>query len=277
MSAVAGPGRPPLTWNLLGRGRDEIRVRADGYARVSREWAVGGATGAGVRVCLLDSGIEPNHPRIGPVQGWYGTVAGPDGEPEVRKVDPGDASGHGTACASVIRSIAPECDLHSVRVIESFAGTGEALLAGLRWAVEGDFDVINISLSTTRRRYVAPLRELLDQAYFTGKLVVAAAHNLAVESYPWRFSSVLSVGTHGERRPDLILYNPNPPVEFFAHGLDVEVGWLGGSTVRVTGNSFAAPHLTGYCALIRSKHPQLTNFQVRNTLYLMSDNVEDRS
>ncbi|HEY9473583.1 MAG TPA: S8 family serine peptidase, partial [Mycobacteriales bacterium] len=203
MSAFAEPGRPPLTWNLLGRSVDDIRLRADGYARMSREWAVGGATGAGVRVCLLDSGIEADHPRIGPVQGWYGAVAGPDGDLEVRKVEPGDTSGHGTACASVIRSIAPECELHSVRVMESFAGTGDALLAGLRWAVDGDFDVINISMSTTRRRYVGPLRELLDQAYFSGKLVVAAAHNLAVESYPWRFSSVLSVGSHGAGCPDL--------------------------------------------------------------------------
>ncbi len=80
-------------------------------------------------------------------------------------------------------------------------------------------------------------------AYFNRTLLVAAAHNMPVESYPWRFSSVLSVGSHELEDPEAYFYNPTPPVEFFARGVEVEVPWLGGSTVRSTGNSFATPHI----------------------------------
>jgi subtilisin family serine protease len=96
---------------------------------------------------------------------------------------------------------------------------------------------------------------------------------MPVESFPWRFSSVLSVGSHELDRADAFFYNPSPPVEFFARGVDVEVAWTGGSTVRSTGNSFATPHMTGLCALIRAKHPELTPFQVKSVLYLTADNV----
>ena len=51
--------------------------------------------------------------------------------------------------------------------------------------------------------------------------------------------------------------NPEPPVELFARGVDVEVAWHGGETITATGNSFAAPHISGICALIRAKHPTL--------------------
>jgi len=68
-------------------------------------------------------------------------------------------------------------------------------------------------------------------------------------------------------------YNPNPPVEFFGRGVDVEVPWIGGSTIRCSGNSFATPHLTGICALILSKHPELTPFQLKSVLFLTATNV----
>lgn len=264
--------RPPLTWNLLDRSPADIELYADGRAAVTAEWALGGATGAGTRVCLIDSGVA-EHPLVGQLQGSYGAVPGPDGHARIEPCEPFDSCGHGTACAGVIRSLAPGCELVSVRVLGRLSGTGDALLAGLRWAVGQDFDVINLSLSTTRRAFVDALRELTDEAYFRRTLVVAAAHNLAVESFPWRFSSVLSVGSHAQPAPSLVLYNPRPPVEFFAHGVDVEVAWPGGGTSQVSGNSFAAPHVSGFCALIRGKHPQLTAFQVRNVLYLTAANV----
>src|SRR5262249_15887135 len=94
-----------------------------------------------------------------------------------------------------------------------------------------------------------------------------------VESYPWRFSSVISVGSHEEDDPTVLYYNPSPPVEFFAKGVDVEVAWLGGETLSASGNSFATPHVTGICALIRSKHPQLTPFPLTTVAALPSWNV----
>jgi subtilisin family serine protease len=94
-----------------------------------------------------------------------------------------------------------------------------------------------------------------------------------VESYPWRFSSVISVGSHERADSREYFYNPRPPVEFFARGLDVKVAWQGGATLTATGNSFATPHISGMCALIRSKHPSLTPFEVKHALYLTAANV----
>jgi subtilisin family serine protease len=268
--------RLPLTWNALGRNLDELEVQTDWPAPVTRDWAWGGATGRAVRVCVVDSGIEGDHPGVGPLQGSYAVLTTDGGEPEVREVESGDVCGHGTACAGIIRALAPECELYSVRVLgERFSSSGESFLAGLRWAVQQDFDVVNLSLSTTRPRFAQDLHAIADEAFFRGTVLVAAAHNTPVESYPWRFSSVISVGSHARRDPALVLYNPTPPVEFFAHGTDVDVAWLGGLRSRITGNSFATPHVTGYCALARSKHPGLTPFQVKSLLYLTADNVKD--
>jgi subtilisin len=270
---LSSPG-PSLTWNALGWTPEEITVAADWPARVTREWAWSGSSGRGVRVCLVDSGIDAGHPDVGPVQGSF-AVTGAGGEAVVESVAPGDSCGHGTACAGIIRSLAPECELYSVRVLGShYNATAEAFIAGLRWAVEQDFDVVNLSLSTTRRQFARELHALADQAYFAGTVLVAAAHNSPVESFPWRFASVISVGSHAVSDPSLVLYNPRPPVEFFAYGTNVDVAWPGGARTKITGNSLAAPHVAGYCALAMSKHLGLTSFQVKNLLYLTSHNVK---
>ena len=96
---------------------------------------------------------------------------------------------------------------------------------------------------------------------------------MPVESYPWRFSSVISVGSHEEPEPDTFFYNPAPPVEFFARGVDVELAWLGGGTINATGNSFATPHMAALCTLVLGKHPELTPFQLKSILYLTATNV----
>jgi subtilisin family serine protease len=152
-------------------------------------------------------------------------------------------------------------------------GSGAELLEGLRWAIEEGFNVINMSLSTTNHRHAGRLHELADRAYFRRTMLVASAHNMPVESFPWRFSSVISVGSHEDTDPFAYFYNPRPPVEFFARGVGVEAPWLGGGTLRVTGNSFATPHLTAICALILSKHPELTPFQLKSILFLTARNV----
>jgi len=160
-----------------------------------------------------------------------------------------------------------------VQVLNRFHGAGDAFITGLRWAIEQGFQVVNLSLSTTKRRYAEALHELADEAYFRGTMLVASAHNLPVESFPWRFASVISVGSHAQPDPDLVLYNSRPPVEFFAHGNNVSVAWVGGGSSTVSGNSFATPHISGLCARVLSTYPQLTPFQVKTIIYLASANV----
>jgi subtilisin len=274
MSARAHEADEELpAWSLPASAGESIQLPSAWPDDVTREWAWGGATGAGIRVCVLDSGVELDHPKIGTVQRSVAVTKVGD-EITIADDEAGDLCGHGTACAGIIRAIAPECELTSVRVLGAgYTGSAPVLLAGLEWAIEQRFEVINMSLSTTKRQYVDRLHELADAAYFKRTLLIASAHNMPVESFPWRFASVFSVGSHEEPDPLVLYANPHPPVEFFARGLNVEVAWLGGETITATGNSFATPHVTGICALVLSKHPELTPYQVKSVLHLTAGNV----
>jgi subtilisin family serine protease len=169
--------------------------------------------------------------------------------------------------------MAPDAELWDVCVLGPGAkGNSGALLAGIAWAVEQGCRVINLSLSTSKPEIAAVMRELADTAYFRRTVLVASAHNLAVRSFPWRFSSVLSVASHEGDDPFEHLYNPEPPVEFFARGLNVEVAWTGGSRIVAAGNSFATAHISALCALILGKHPHLTPFQLKSVLYATAAN-----
>jgi subtilisin len=264
-------------WSLPAGSAESLELPTEWPGRVTREWAWGGSTGEGVKVCILDSGVDAGHPLVGQIEGAVAVEVGEDDDVTVVEDAEGDLAGHGTACAGIVRSIAPDCGIFSVRVLGAgFTGSGTALLGGLRWAVEQGFQVINMSLSTTKSQFAGMLHEVADAAYFRRTVLVASAHNMPVESYPWRFSSVISVGSHEEPDPLAFFYNPSPPVEFFARGVDVEVAWLGGGTARSTGNSFATPHMSAICALILGKHPELTPFQLKNTLYLTASNVQGR-
>ncbi|HKO74770.1 MAG TPA: S8 family serine peptidase [Gaiellaceae bacterium] len=265
---------PLPAWSLPAGAEKAIELAVQWPAEVTRDWAWGSSGGRGVRVCILDSGIEPDHPSVGPLSGAVAVVRGDDGEITIEPDEEGDLCGHGTACAGIVRALAPECELYSVRVLGAgYTGSGPVLVAGLRHALENGYDVVNMSLSTTKRELAASLHELADLAYFQRTMLVASAHNLPVESYPWRFASVLSVGSHDRPEPLDFFYNPEPPVEFFARGVDIDVAWMEGSTLRVTGNSFATPHMTAICALVLGEHPELTPFQLKSLLYLTATNV----
>jgi subtilisin len=273
MSEQAESSEELPAWSLPAAALATAQVEADWPDRVTREWAFGGSTGAGVRVCVVDSGVDA-HIRIGAVQSAVAVVRDEQGELRIEPDDEGDLCGHGNACASVIRALAPDCELHSVRVLGAgFSGNGALLLEGLRHALKQRYDVINLSLSTTNAEWRAGLHELADQGVFQRSLVIASAHNMPVESYPWRFASVISVGSHDQ--PDALTWyaNPAPPVELFARGVDVEVAWQGGATISATGNSFATPHISGICALIRAKHPTLSAAAVKHLLMLLADNT----
>jgi subtilisin len=258
----------------LGYDDEAPQVPSAWPQAVSREWAWGGSAGEGVTVCLVDSGVRGDHPLVGGIDRAVTVTLDADGEPHVQDDETGDVSGHGTACAGIVRAIAPAARITSVRVLDAdLSGGGTQLLAGLGWALEQGYEVVNLSLSTTRRAVAQTLHELADSAYFARTLLVACANNRMVDSYPWKFSSVVSVASHAGADPMEFFYNPDPPVEFLARGVDVDVAWPSGGTMRATGNSFAAPHVAAICALILAKHPELTPFQVKGVLFETASNV----
>ncbi|WP_433802918.1 S8 family serine peptidase [Actinomycetospora sp. CA-084318] len=230
-------------------------------------------------MAIVDSGVDGDHPQVGGVQGGVVLEYDRDAADGVRATAGlhDDLFGHGTACAGVIRGIAPECEIHSVRVLGSgLTGKGLVFAAGLRWAIEHGMDVVNLSLSTSRSQYFALFHELADQAYFARTVLVAAMNNVVAETYPSQYSSVCSVAARPAGAGPGFSYNPAPPAEFGAAGIDVDVAWLDGGTLNATGNSFAAPVIAGHAALILSKHPGLTPFQVKTVLQATADNAVAR-
>jgi subtilisin len=243
----------------------------------AREWAFGGSTGAGVAVAVVDSGIEAGHPRVGEVTRSVAIEAAPDEPDGYRAVEVPheDLVGHGTACAAIIRSLAPDVELHSIRVLGSnLRGRGLLFAGGVEWAVQQGLHVANLSLSSKSEALFATLHDVADQAYFGGTLLVSAANNQPGPTYPSQYSSVVSVAAMPGDDPWSLAYNPRPPVEFGARGIDLDVAWSNGSSMVATGNSFAAPHVAGMVAALLGKHPGLTPFQVKAVLQAVSVNAE---
>src|ERR1700752_4382562 len=101
MSVLAHEAEEELpAWSLSADASDSIRIRAGWPDRVTRDWAWGGSTGRGVRVCVLDSGIELGHPLVGKVERSVAVLKEGD-EIVVRDDDEGALCGHGTACAGI--------------------------------------------------------------------------------------------------------------------------------------------------------------------------------
>ena len=112
-------------WSLPRTAVDGIVLENLLPERVDRDWALAGATGRGVKVCVLDSGVELDHPSVGEVAGAVFITLDENGDPVAEEDHEGDLCGHGTACAGVIRALAPEAEIYSVRVLGAgFKGSG---------------------------------------------------------------------------------------------------------------------------------------------------------
>ena len=236
-------------------------------------------TGRGVTVAIVDSGIDTEHPDLkGKVRESVEAVA-EDGKINFHPSTSGDQAGHGTACAGIISSVAPNAELYSVKVLgPNASGSGDMFLVGLDYAIKQKFHVINLSLGTTKRDYFGPLHDLLDRAYHTGCIVVAAANNLPYPSYPSIFSSsIVSVVKRAGGDPFNFGYRYGHVIELVAPGVDVKTTWPGGGYRQLTGNSFACPYIVGVIALLMERYPNLTPFQVKTILYAIAKRNQQNS
>ena len=241
-----------------------------------------GRTGRGVLawVCspaVSRSGIDTEHPALkGKVKESVEAV--PEGGQILFKPSTsGDQAGHGTACAGIITSIAPEVELYSVKVLgPNASGSGEMFLMGVDHAIKQKMQVVNLSLGTTKRDFWGPLHELLDRAYRERVILVAAANNLPQASSPSIFSSsLISVVKRAGGEPFNFGYQYGEVIELVAPGVQVETTWPGGGYRQLTGNSFACPYITGIVALMLEARPDLTPFQIKTILYAIAKRNEE--
>ncbi|WP_431916650.1 type VII secretion-associated serine protease mycosin [Micromonospora wenchangensis] len=244
------------------------------------------ATGAGVTVAVVDSGVDRRHPQL------RGRVL--DG---ADFLDPGgdgtrDCAGHGTGVASIIaagegagvafRGLAPGARILPVRVSEqqvvegreagrtvSAAGFAQAV----RWAVDHDADVLNLSVVLYADD--PAVREAIDYALRRDVVVVAAAGNLHDAGdplpYPAAYDGVLGVGAvtpTGVRAP---FSQVGPYVDLVAPGADVLMAAPGQGHRQAEGTSYAAPFVAGTAALLRQYRPELDAAEVARRIVGTTD------
>lgn len=226
-------------------------------------------TGRGIRVAVLDSGIEVNHPELA------GMVLRDDvavtGDGVSLSIVPGggrDVFGHGTAVAGIVRSLAPEAEIGSVRVLgEQLKSRTAIIRAGARQAIRLGYHILNCSFGCGVLDHVLQYKDWIDEAYLHNVHVVAACNNFdsSKPEWPGYFSSVVTVNM-AEVERDRLFYQPGSMVEFMARGVNVEVPWMDGQKKAVTGSSFAAAHVSGLLARLLSQAPDLAPMQVKALL-----------
>lgn len=234
------------------------------------EWR--SCTGEGVEIAIIDSGVDTEHAELEGKMGKSVEAQKDDNKVIFVESDTGDSAGHGTACAGIIGKIAPNVKINSIKVLgASGLGDGHAFLAGLEYAINQKFKVINLSLGTTKPQFAIPLHDLLDRAYQAGCIIVAAANNLPQPSFPSVFSSsLISVSKSSEVDPFNFGFRFGEVIELTAPGVNVKTTWLNNGYRNLTGNSFACPQIVGIISLLLELHPELTPFQVKAALYAIA-------
>lgn len=208
-----------------------------------------------IKVAIIDSGVDCSHPNVGNIAGGVSIEICENGE-VVLSDDYSDCAGHGTACAGIIRKKAPNAALYSVRIFdESLIADGRVLIAAIRWCIENEMDVVNLSLGTTDVTFKASLQKMCRKVVDAGVILVAAESNDGRESYPAVFPEVIGVTGGAVYEPEGFYYRKDLRIECVARGDEQRVCWLNGKYIMTGGNSFAAPHITGIIAHLLEQHP----------------------
>jgi hypothetical protein len=224
--------------------------------------------GAGVRIAILDSGVNRAHPTLAGLQLSDDVMFAQDGP--FLKVLPGegDAIGHGTAIAWLIRQIAPAAEIGSFRVLDGdLRSRSTVVWEAARLAIRRGYHILNCSFGCPgEARLVMPFKEWTDEAYLARVHVVAACNNddAGFREWPGWFPSVITVNLAAMSN-DEWLHRPTGMVEFAANGHDVQVPWQEGWK-RVTGSSFAAPRLTAWLAKLLALRPGMSVEEAKELL-----------
>jgi len=242
----------------------------------------GRPTGAGVKVGVVDTGIDFTHPDLVVAGGT--NIINPRTQPE-------DDNGHGTFASGIIGArdnaigiigVAPECELYAVKVLnDRGTGTIADVVSGIDWCAENGIRIINLSLGITDN--VETVKRACDNAWSggAGAILTAAAGNNEPVVYPGNYGSVISVGATNGTTQIAPFSSQGPPLELCAPGVDVFSCGLHATYVRNSGTSFSAPHVAGAAALLfstgRYSDAAHVRQHLRNTAVDMGDPGRDET
>lgn len=236
-----------------------------------------GYTGKGVKIAVIDSGINNKHPDL-KIAGGVSKIA------DLTAFN--DKMGHGTHVAGIIGAqnnsigtvgVAPDSSIYSVRVL-SDQGVGDItdVVAGIQWAIDQKMDIINLSLTTETNS--PSLQEVVKKAYDKGILIIAASGNDRAKKeikdvlFPARLPSVIAVGSVSSINKLSYFSNYGPNQELVAPGEKINSAFVNLKTptqedyIESDGTSMAAPFAAGTFAQYMEAYPHLTNGQLRATV-----------
>ena len=229
------------------------------------------ANGDGVKVAILDTGIDIDHPDLdGNLAGcqnfisWY------------RNCD--DDNGHGTHVAGIIAAedndfgvvgVAPKAKIYALKVLNS-QGSGylSDIIEGLDWAVTNNMDVVSMSLGTNSD--IQSLHQAVQKVYQAGIVVVAAGGNDGPGSnsvdYPAAYSEVIAVAATDSTNKVPSWSSRGAAIDLAAPGVSVYSTYLKGGYQTMSGTSMSTPHVTGVVALRLQNHPEEGPSNLENIL-----------
>lgn len=251
--------------------------------------ATGATAGGGIRVAVLDSGVDNDHEDISskvlPERANFSDA--PTGE---------DKYGHGTHVAGIIAAtrdntvgvagVCPDCRILDVKVLnDNGSGSASRIANGINWAIEKDAKIINMSLGL--RVSSRTLETAVNNAWNAGAVIVAAAGNTGTQAkiYPGAYPNVIAVAatdnkdakasfsTYGKwvdvAAPGVSVYStfpnhPNVLGEQNNRSLSYDIG---------SGTSMASPIVAAVAALVWSKDAAASNIAVRDKVELTADRI----
>ena len=247
-----------------------------------------GDTGRDIKVCIIDTGIDYNHPDLKDnYRGGYNFL---NSSP-----DPLDDNGHGTHVSGTVAAldndigvvgVAPQAGIYALKTLDANgSGSYSNIIAAVDWAIDNGMQIISMSLGGSS--YNKAFEDICNAAYNAGILLVAAAGNNGGDgskdtvSYPGRFDSVIAVAATDSNDQRASFSSCGPEVEVSAPGVSVPSTVPTSGTKysdpsgykSLSGTSMACPHVSGTAALVRKAHPSMTNVEVRNVIASTSVNL----
>ena len=261
--------------------------RATAIMGAPQVWDMG-YTGKGVKVALVDTGIDTSHPDLkGKVVEWKDFVNGKD--------KPYDDYGHGTHCAGIIggtgkasdgkyKGVAPDVQFIGVKVLnDKGAGDLATIIKGIDYAANSDANIISMSLGS--EQHSDAVCDAVNHAVQKGKIVVVAAGNSGPDSgtigCPSDDPYVITVGAtdktdkiasfssrgpcnDGCQKPDVCAPGVNI-ISCRAYGTN-EKKAIDTYYLAESGTSMATPMVSGCCAIMVQKDPNMTLKQAKSIL-----------
>ncbi len=224
--------------------------------------------GTGVRVAVLDTGVDFSHPTLEGVKGTSLNLV--EGETDETSYD-----GHGTAVASIIAGnpdqiggLAPKAEILSVRVLnDEGVGDGYTVARGIIESVDRGADIINLSLGTDGNSFV--LEEAIEYAQKNNVLVVASVGNDGKQgvTYPARYEGVIGVTAIDAKGTQASFSNYGDGVDIGAPGTGVHAAWSEEGLVSFSGTSASTPFVTGALAGLISENQAMPRERLPELLY----------